>query len=151
MHAHQTCGQARLRDPRQGRRRRGRLHESTSETSMPTHLSPRQQAGHLREQQALALLQRHGLRHLASNFRCKGGEIDLIMADGAQLVFVEVRHRSSSAFGGARSSVGPDKQRRLVCAAHSYLATLKRVPSCRFDLVAIEGETLSWLKNVIEL
>ena len=118
---------------------------------MPTHLSPRQQAGHLREQQALALLQRHGLRHLASNFRCKGGEIDLIMADGAQLVFVEVRHRSSSAFGGARSSVGPDKQRRLVCAAHSYLATLKRVPPCRFDLVAIEGETLSWLKNVIEL
>jgi putative endonuclease len=118
---------------------------------MNTRLSPRQQAGQQREAQACALLQRHGLRHLASNFRCKGGEIDLIMGDGAQIVFVEVRHRASSAFGGAAASVGTAKQRRLVCAAHRYLATLKRVPPCRFDLVAIDGESFTWLKNVIEL
>ena len=83
---------------------------------------------------------------MARNFRVRGGEIDLICRDGKVLVFVEVRQRSRSDFGGAAASITPTKQRRIILAAQHYLA---RQPECdcRFDCVLIEGERLEWLKN----
>jgi len=57
--------------------------------------------GRAAEDHALATLQNAGLRLLQRNFRCRFGEIDLIMRDGNVLVFVEVRHRSSARFGSA--------------------------------------------------
>lgn len=113
-------------------------------------LTTRQVQGNAGEDAALAHLQGHGLQLLERNFRCKGGEIDLIMRDGAALVFVEVRQRSGGSFGGALASVTPAKQRRLLHAAQFYLLRLKPLPPCRFDLVAIDAGKLSWLKNVID-
>ncbi|MBI3284163.1 MAG: YraN family protein [Burkholderiales bacterium] len=101
------------------------------------------------EAQALAYLQAAGLKLVQQNFLCKGGEIDLIMQDGATLVFVEVRQRSSMAFGGAVASVTPAKQRRLVHAAQVYLQRQQGQPACRFDLVALDGAQLRWLQNII--
>jgi putative endonuclease len=96
-------------------------------------------------------LQRQGLRLVERNYRCKGGEIDLIMHTPAgELVFVEVRQRASRAFGGAAASVTGTKQRRLVLAAQHYLARLARVPACRFDVVAIDGGRLEWIENAFE-
>jgi len=109
----------------------------------------RRRAGDEAESQALVYLKKAGLKLIQQNFLCKGGEIDLIMQDGAVLVFVEVRKRSSMLFGGAAASVTPAKQKRMVHAAQVYLLTQKIQPACRFDLVAIDGDQLSWLKNVI--
>ena len=114
-------------------------------------LSGKQRQGQLWERQALAYLQRQGLRLVEANFRCKGGEIDLVMRDGDALVFVEVRQRADRAHGGAAASISPAKIRRLVHAAQLYLQRLPSLPCCRFDVVAIDGEQLEWLRNVIEV
>jgi putative endonuclease len=102
------------------------------------------------EDSALRYLQKQSLRLVQRNFRCKGGELDLIMQDGESLVFVEVRKRAGKNFGGAAASITPAKQRRLIIAAQFYLQRYRQTPPCRFDVVAIDGEELSWLKNVIE-
>lgn len=94
------------------------------------------------EERALVLLQR--------NYRCRGGEIDLIMRDGATVVFVEVRMRASPAFGGAAESITLGKQRKLLRAARHYLASLKFEPPCRFDAVLLSGcneVDVEWIRN----
>lgn len=100
------------------------------------------------ESRALAYLQRQGLALVIRNYRCKGGEIDLVMreTDGT-LVFVEVRARSGRAFGGAAASITPVKRQRIVLAANHFLATLQDMPRCRLDVVAIEPGRLEWLRN----
>ena len=98
------------------------------------------------EERAARHLERHGLRVIERNFRVRGGEIDLICRDGKVLVFVEVRLRSRSDFGGAAASITTSKQRRIILAAQHYLAG-KADCDCRFDCVLIEGERLEWLKD----
>lgn len=110
-----------------------------------------QRLGRLGEERALAHLTGHGLTLVDRNFLCKVGEIDLIMRHGAHLVFVEVRRRAGRKFGGAAASVTPAKQQRLIRAAQCYLLRYRTLPPCRFDLVAIDGETLSWMQNILEL
>ncbi|GGB97108.1 YraN family protein [Pseudoduganella buxea] len=110
-----------------------------------------QDKGQQGEDAALAHLGKHGLTLVQRNFRCQGGELDLVMRDGAHLVFVEVRRRQDKRFGGAAASITPAKQRRLVHAAQTYLLRYPRLPPCRFDVVAIEGERIEWLKNVMIL
>lgn len=115
------------------------------------------EADHLRtgrwaEDQALAHLQSQGLSPLARNFRCRLGELDLIMSDGAALVFVEVRYRSGGQYGGALESVTAAKQRRLRAAAHAYLARLGNAsPPCRFDVVSVTKRNyrpdILWVKD----
>jgi len=103
------------------------------------------------EERALALLQSHGLKLADRNWRCQGGELDLVMRDGAVWVFVEVRHRSSDAFGGAAASITPAKCRRMSVAASLYLQSrgLDQSP-CRFDAVLSQGDgKLTWLKNIL--
>lgn len=109
----------------------------------------KQETGDAGEDQALHYLLAQGLQLVQRNFLCKGGEIDLIMRDRQHLVFVEVRKRSSAQFGGALASVTPSKQRSLTHAAQVYLQTIKPLPACRFDLVAIEAGQLLWLKDII--
>lgn len=80
----------------------------------------------------------------------KVGELDLVVSDHQTLVFVEVRYRASAAFGGAAGSVGAAKQLRIRRSAELYL--LRRFgqaawPACRFDVIAIEGDQLNWIKN----
>ena len=82
------------------------------------------------------------------NFRVRIGEIDLVMADADQIVFVEVRKRASDRFGGAAASVTPQKQRRVRRAAQAFLLAsfgAGRWPAMRFDVVAIEGATVRWI------
>jgi putative endonuclease len=108
-----------------------------------------------------ALAQRHlearGLRILARNYRVargrsrRGGEIDLVaLAPDGTLVFVEVRVRRGGMGGGAAASVSPAKQARLVYAAQTWLATLARVPPCRFDVVAVDGDRVQWLQAAFD-
>ncbi|MGC0151472.1 YraN family protein [Chromobacterium vaccinii] len=107
------------------------------------------QTGRDAEDRALALLEAAGLRLVARNWRCRGGEIDLIMRDGASLVFVEVRHRGGSRFGGAADSITAAKQRKLMLAAEVYLSSHHLDLPCRFDaVVSVGGAAPQWLKNV---
>lgn len=120
---------------------------------LPAFLRPRtakQLAGQVGEDQALEYLQQQGLQLLERNFRCKGGEIDLIMQDGKGLVFVEVRLRSEQKFGGAAASIGSAKQKRLIIAAQIYLQRYSMPPPCRFDVIAFDDKKMTWLKNAIE-
>lgn len=117
----------------------------------PLRRSPKQEQGREWEQAALAHLRRHGLVLVEANFRCKGGEIDLVMRDGEALVFVEVRQRADCRHGGAAASITPAKIRRLARAARFYLMRCPRTPPCRFDVIAIDGGRLDWLRNAIEV
>ena len=62
------------------------------------------------------------------------------------VVFVEVRQRARSDFGGAAASITPAKQKRLILAARHWLAR-HGDSACRFDCVLIEGEKLEWLRD----
>ena len=98
---------------------------------------------------AATFLERQGLRVLERNYRCRMGEIDLILADGAALVFAEVRFRSSGAFGGAAASVTRAKQRKLLAAAGHYLAGKPERP-CRFDVVVLDRlapDAVEWIRD----
>ena len=115
--------------------------------------------GRAAEDHALATLQNAGLRLLQRNFRCRFGEIDLIMRDGNVLVFVEVRHRSSARFGSAAESVTYRKLQRLLAAARIYLGPHPQLGDCpmRFDLFALDGNGhgahtmpgAKWLRGII--
>ena len=96
---------------------------------------------------AAAFLEKRGLRLLERNYRCRGGEIDLIMEDGGTLVFVEVRLRRNESFGGAAASITAHKQDKLLHAAQHYLQRLASQPPCRFDAVLSDGERLEWIKD----
>ena len=104
------------------------------------------------ERLAEAFLRRHNLVLLQRNYRCRFGEIDLIMRDGIVLVFVEVRMRKSMNFGGAAASITSAKQRRLLHTARQYLSSLTTEPPCRFDAVLLSGNNgseVEWIKDVI--
>jgi putative endonuclease len=105
--------------------------------------------GALAEDQAARFLAARGLKILARNYRCRGGEIDLVCRDGATLVFVEVRLRTNRAFGGAAASITSAKQRRIALAARHYLAG-KPLPACRFDAVLLDGESIDWIRNAFD-
>jgi putative endonuclease len=125
-----------------------------SPTSHRTQRASTRERGAWAEQQALLHLQGQGLSLLVRNYRTPGrggGEIDLIMQtrDGT-VVFVEVRHRQQGQQGGAAASVGRVKRRRIVFAARFFLARLKTLPPCRFDVVAFEGETLNWIRAAFD-
>jgi putative endonuclease len=109
--------------------------------------------GDVAEDTALAHLQKAGLKLLQRNYRTPGrggGEIDLIMRDtDGTVVFVEVRQRAGSLFGGAAASISLTKRNRIIFAAKYYLMKLTRLPACRFDLVLVE-ENITWLKAAFE-
>lgn len=106
-------------------------------------------SGALAEDRALDYLLAQGLVLVERNVRSRRGEIDLVMRDGATLVFVEVRQRSGTRFGGAAASIGPAKQARLWRAAQVFLLRHPSAPACRFDAVCIDGERLQWLRHVL--
>ena len=101
------------------------------------------------ESLAAAFIESKGLTVLARNYRCRLGEIDLVARDGQTTVFIEVRRRTSSAFGGAAASITSAKRQRLLKAARHYLSRLNTLPPCRFDAVLIEGEPprIEWLRD----
>lgn len=104
------------------------------------------------ERHAERWLRNAGLQEIGRNYRCRGGEIDLIMKDGPQLVFVEVRYRHDDRFGGALASVDRRKQQRLVMAASHYLQRHDWDGPCRFDVVGLDAYSAEphWVKNAFE-
>lgn len=110
------------------------------------------------EKKACQWLQRQGLISLELNYRCKTGEIDIIMFDGQQLVFVEVRYRKSKSFGDGLESVDWRKQQKLQRAAAHFLMCRPRYNHlpCRFDVVAARPGSessvdWSWVKDAFIL
>ncbi len=109
------------------------------------------------EQTARRELERAGLRLRASNVRYPFGELDLVMDDADILVFVEVRYRRSSAFGGGAGSVDARKRARLARAAGAYLAATPALArrACRFDVFSISGSDAApqfdWIRNAFTL
>ena len=110
-------------------------------------------AGAAGEAKALAYLEEAGLCLVARNVRYRDGELDLVMQAGEMLVFVEVRQRRNTQFGGAVASVTPVKQQRLWQAAQRFLLDNPawQLAPCRFDVIAIDGEgidaRINWLQN----
>lgn len=96
---------------------------------------------HWAEGVARRYLEARGYRLLTQNYRTRRGEIDLVMRHGGTLVFVEVRQRSRSDYGGPAESIGARKRRRLRLAAQHYLAFRCRRPDppARFDAVLLFG------------
>ena len=83
--------------------------------------------------------------------RARGGEVDLVLRErDGTIVFVEVRARRNGEHGGAAESIGSAKQRRIVLAASHYLRRFATPPACRFDVVAIDGERLEWLRGAFD-
>lgn len=116
----------------------------------------RRARGDVAEAAALAMLQARGLQLLARNAASRGGELDLVMRDGATVVFVEVRYRATRRFGGGAASVDAGKRRRLVHAARAFLAGHPQMADapCRFDVVDADGDpdapTLTWLRAAFD-
>ena len=118
---------------------------------MPADRTASASAGTRAESLAAAFLEARGLAIVARNVRSRFGEIDLIAKDRDTVVFVEVRLRRSARFGGASASITPAKRQRLVSAAETYLATLKRTPPCRIDAVlldSLDAARIEWLRDI---
>ena len=101
------------------------------------------------EARAARYLEARGLHIVERNYRSRYGEIDLIARDGVPLVFVEVRARSSNAFGGAAASITAAKRQKLTRTALHYLAGAGRTPRCRFDAVLLAGDDgpVEWIRD----
>lgn len=102
-------------------------------------MTDRQVLGREAEARAEAMLLARGLTLVHRNYRCRGGEIDLVMRDHGQLVFIEVRYRRNNSHGGALASVDAHKRRRLITAAQHYLMTSRWTGPCRFDVVGLDA------------
>ena len=106
------------------------------------------------EDLACRYLESQGLTLVERNYRCRCGELDLIMWDGDYLVFVEVRHRRGGRYGSPAETVTRTKQQRLIRAAAFYLQRRRADVPCRFDVVAIdpiqEDGGLQWIKDAFQ-
>lgn len=108
------------------------------------------------ESEALKRLEAAGLKLLDRNYRCRAGELDLVLRDGDSVTFVEVRFRRRADFGSGAESVGHSKRRRLIAAAQHYLQrhpVLADLP-CRFDVVAIgpgANPQIEWIRDAFTL
>ncbi|MFT4808876.1 MAG: putative endonuclease [Paraglaciecola sp.] len=108
------------------------------------------------ERFARTFLEQQGLTFIMQNYRCRTGEIDLVMQDGDELVFVEVKYRSQSQHGSAIEFFHASKKRKFESAVMHYLQEKGFNPSIvphRIDLVGIQGkdktqQNINWLKSV---
>lgn len=112
-------------------------------------------AGRWAEDAAAEYLAQQGLRLLRRNYRSRLGEIDLIMADGETLVFVEVRFRRADRYGAGFETVTRAKQRKLQSTAHLYLDHHRPDhPPCRFDVVSVTKPNYApaflWIKDAFD-
>ena len=111
----------------------------------------RKEYGFWGERKAERYLKRHHYRILARNYTTPVGEIDLIAADGDVLVFIEVKTRSSTAFGLPCEAVTLQKQHKIVQVAQCYLMQNPTQSPCRFDVVEILPEGLRLLKDAFRI
>ncbi len=109
----------------------------------------KRETGSAYEKMAGEFLKKQGLRVLVFNFRTRNGEIDVIAREGDTIVFVEVKYRSSSRSGYPQEAVDGRKQRKICRTADYYRMThgLGEFSPVRFDIVAICGKEINWIKN----
>ena len=107
--------------------------------------------GQIAEDLAACFPERHGLAVLTRNYRCRSGEVDLVCRERNVIVFVEVRLRRNTNYGGAAASITLTKQRRIILAAEHYLTNeLRREADCRFDCILLDGlcdAAIEWLRD----
>lgn len=101
------------------------------------------------ENQALHFLESQGLILIENNFRCKCGEIDIVMRDVDMIVFIEVRYRRDIRYGSGAETVGRKKQRKIIASASYYLQRNKKFAKqpCRFDVISMSAAMSS--KNAV--
>jgi putative endonuclease len=116
--------------------------------------APHLRLGRAAEEAAARFLQTQGAQVLLRNYRCRCGELDIVARCGEELALVEVRTRSSQAFGGAAASVDAGKRRRLTRAAARLLQErpdLARL-RVRFDVMAVKdplgtAPRIEWIRH----
>ena len=108
--------------------------------------------GQRAEELASRTLARKGLELLHRNYRCRWGEIDLIMQDRNVVVFVEVRYRDHRGFASGAESVDTTKQRKLVASAEHYLQhhPARSHQLCRFDVVSVSKRGVDWIQRAFD-
>jgi len=112
----------------------GAFHTRAPMATRPSHL----ELGRLGERAALDLYRRRGFEPKAMNWRCRLGELDLVVSDGRTVVFCEVKARRGSAFGGPFEAVHAVKQRKLRALAQAFLVTEGLdPPAVRFDVASV--------------
>jgi putative endonuclease len=107
--------------------------------------------GQLAEKLVVNYLTQQNLAIIQTNYRCKGGEIDIIAQQGTLLIFIEVKYRSTASFGTAGESITRTKQKRIILAARHYLMALSPLPNCRFDALLIDNSRITWEKNCFQV
>jgi putative endonuclease len=108
----------------------------------------RRSLGAAGEARAAAWYRRRGYEVVARNWRCREGELDLVVRNGRVLAFVEVKTRRTAAFGAPVEAVTRDKQRRIRVLALRFLETYpRRGHQLRFDVVSILGDELTVLEG----
>ncbi|WP_353570236.1 YraN family protein [Candidatus Albibeggiatoa sp. nov. BB20] len=109
--------------------------------------------GRWAEDEALHYLTQHGLNLIQRNYRCRAGEIDLVMKHEQTLVFIEVRYRAHSRFGSSAESIDSRKQQKIYKTAEHYIQHCHDCEqlACRFDAILISGRPpnskIEWIKN----
>ena len=115
----------------------------------------RRRRGAQAERAARRYLEARGLTTLAHNYRSRWGELDLVMRDGSEVVFVEVRFRTGSGFGGAAASVDARKQHKLARTAAAWLQQHAATAATRFDVVCCSGDSaaphITWLRDAFNV
>lgn len=106
-------------------------------------------------------LRNEKLTFIEENYSCRQGEIDLIMKEDRQLVFVEVKYRKNNTFGHAFEHVTWHKQQRIIKTARHYLHThnISEAISCRFDVISITPSStknsaplsIQWIRDAFTL
>ena len=110
------------------------------------------ETGAQKEEQVCAYLLSRGVRVAARNFRNRQGEIDIVGYDGPYLVFFEVKYRSGKSRGSAAEAVTATKQKKI-CRVADYYRYIHHCPEdtpLRFDVVAVDGDKLQWIKNAFD-
>lgn len=94
-------------------------------------------------------MEKNGCQIKDRNFRCRQGEIDIIMWDGRVLVFVEVKYRLNNRYGYPAEAVSVAKQRKIYYTAeyYRYRYRIEEETPCRFDVIEILGDKIRWIKN----
>lgn len=110
--------------------------------------------GKIAENLALEYLLQQGLSLVERNYHCRFGELDLVMQDQTEIVFIEVRFRKYDGFGSAVESISKTKQNKLIATASHYLMTKKLGDTaCRFDVVGLSGlltePNINWIQHAI--
>ncbi len=117
----------------------------------------KRQVGQAIEQYACAYLRQHGLILQQANYRCKYGEIDLIMTDQDDMVFVEVRYRSNADYGDGAASISASKQSKIIKSATHYLVSIDKYDKipCRFDVIDVSGTSddyqIDWIRDAFQI